>query len=348
MSKKTKNVVRKAYMSNFSKKKKHRYIITEKNTELDRYLQQNSNRINDRINYAIQELSIKITDRQLPFMTIEKIPIGFDSAVISQEDKKRRVRGVIRDITTDEVLLESIGKRISENENISHSIEFFANTTYDGLTFSNNHFDVKVLTEKEVLEDVFADIFLDSAMFNSYSFLKEMSNEEKHEFGKKKFEFYIKHNLPCYYRLDIEDENRIFYYSLAFSCRTSNNDFDYDKYIELWNDFIKDYYSDKVHLEKSITEQLNQYIDPKQLPKSLSRNLARREEGAYLVLRINRNQTISLNERIMNYFGLKEYHIGVIKVVPILEYYRIQDMLKNLDVAAYKVVKISRKKKNES
>lgn len=339
MHRKTKNVVRKAFMSNFSKKKKHRYIVTEKETVINQYLQKNINRINDGINYAIQETSIKVTDRQLPFVVIEILSISFDNIDISQKDKERRIRGVFRDITTDEAFLECIGKRLNDSDNISHAIELFANTTYNWLTFSNNHFDAKVLIEKTALENVFIDIFLDYAMFNSYSFLKEMCNEEKHEFGKKKFEFFKKNNLSCYYRIDVEDESRIFYYSLAFSCRTSNKDFDYDKYIELWNRFIEEYYPDKVHVEKSIKEQLCQHIDYEQLPKSLIRSLAHKKKGAYLVLRVNKNQTISLNDRIMNYFGMEKYHLGKIKVVNISKYYEIQDMLKNLDVSAYKVVK---------
>ena len=109
---------------------------------------------------------------------------------------------------------------------ISHSIEFFVHTSYNELTFSNNNFDIKILLDEYGLATVFTDIFLDSAMFNSYSFLKGLSDEEKHAFGMKKLEFYKNKGLECFYRLDREDEDRLLYYSLAFSCRKSFEEFD--------------------------------------------------------------------------------------------------------------------------
>lgn len=341
MSSNTKNVVRNAYMSNFTTDKKHRYIITEKGSDLDTYIQKNLNSINEAINISIQELSIKITNRQLPYIIIEKLPVDFSNIQISQEDKRRRIRGFIRDLRTNIVSL----KKFDDDESISHSIEFFTNTTYQALTFSNLDFDAKILMSKDGLQNVFMDIFLDSAMFNSYSFLKGMSTLDKHEFGKKKFEYFKNKNLPCFYRIDTEDIDQIFYYSLAFSCRTSDNEFDYDMYIKLWDDFIAECYPNEKHIEKSISEQLQMYIDAEQLPKNLKTKFVRKKEGAYLILRINRNQTKSLEERINSYFGIDDFHIGEIKIKEISEYYNIQDMLRNLDVAAYKIVKAPNRKK---
>lgn len=343
MSTNNKNVIRKAYMSNFTTKKKHRYILTEKGSQLDTYIQQNLNGINENINAAIQELSIKIHTRQLPYIVIEKMPISFDSIKnedITQNDNVRRIRGMIRDINTEKELLKKVESTFSKDEiKASHAIEFFAHTTYNELTFSNNSFDAKILLDENGLKTVFTDIFLDSAMFNSYSFLKNMNDIDKQKFGIKKLEFYKKKNLSCFYRLDNEDEEKLLYYSLAFSCRNSMEDFDYDTYILLWNEFISEYYPNEKHKEKRVAEQLKQHIDAKQLPNDLESKIMNKAEGAYLVLRINRDRTSTLHERINNYFGTLDYQIGAIKIVKISEYYNIQDMLKNLDVSAYKVVR---------
>ena len=342
MSTNSKNTIRNAYMSNFTTKKKHRYIVTEKGSQLDTDIQNNLNKINDSINTAIQELSIRIHDRQIPYMIIEKLPVSFDDDTDETEkrDKTKRVRGLLRDIATEKELLNLLDKKfIRTDVKISHAIEFFANTTYSALTFSNLNFDAKMYLNTKGFITAFTDIFMDSAMFNSYSFLKGMGYEEKHLFGIRKLEFYRKRKLPCFYRFDSEDEDKLFYYSLAFSCRNSKEEFDFETYVDLWEDFISEYYPNETHKEKSVSEQLKQYIDPEQFPKGLAQQISRKGEGAYLVLRINRDRTTSLQKRICNYFGLEEFQIGKVKVVDISEYYNIQDMLRNLDVAAYKVVK---------
>lgn len=343
MSTNSKNTIRKAYLSNFTTKKKHRYILTEKNSELDSFIQKNLISINESINTHIQELSVRIQERQIPYIIIEKIPITFDTLlmnVISQDEKIKRVRGMIRDIKTEGELVKKIATEYTKDEtNISHAIEFFAHTAYNELTFSNNNFDAKILLDDEGLKMIFTDIFMDCAMFNSYSFLKGMKEVDKQEFGVKKLEFYIKKGLSCFYRLDRDDEEKILYYSLAFSCRESMNEFNFEKYIELWDEFVKEYFPDKQHKERSVAEQLKQHVDYKQLPKELKQKIMSRDAGAYLVLRINHDRTEKLHSRIDSYFGKGGYYIGKVKLVKISEYYMIDDMLKNLDVSAYKVIR---------
>ena len=153
----------------------------------------------------------------------------------------------MRDSNTEQELIKLLGEQLlKDNPKLSHMIEFFGQTTYSALTFSNFQFDEKMYLNSKEYISVFTDIFLDSAMFNSYSFLKEMNDDEKHKFGQKKLEFYRNRGLSCFYRFDTEDEDKLFYYSLAFSCRKNTTEFDYEKYINLWNDFIKEYYPDKV------------------------------------------------------------------------------------------------------
>lgn len=346
MSTNSSNTVRNSYMINYTKKKKHRYILTENYTVLNDYIQKNIRKINDSINVLIQELNIKVHDRQIPYIVLEKIPISVDKGKRPEQEQRKRIRGIIRDIDNSDLLKNYSGKLL-EKEMISHSIEFFVNSGYNGLTFSNIHFDVKVLSEKKKLNNVFSDIFLDSAMFNSYSFLKEMNDEDKHNFGKQKFEFYQKRKLNCYYRIDSEDNDRIFYYSLAFSCRKNDKEFDYEKYITLWNDFLNEYYNGYIHKEKGIAEQIRQYFNPNHISNKIRNQLYKKDDGAYLILRINQDKTKSLHERINTYFGIKKYEIGATKIVKIDEYYNIQDMLRNLDVSAYKIVKkSSQNKKN--
>lgn len=117
------------------------------------------------------------------------------------------------------------------------------------------------------------------------------------------------------------------------------------KYISLWNEFIADYFPDKVHKEKSILEQLKQHVDYGQLSKELVQKIRSKEEGAYFVLRINRDRTSKLHERINIYFGKGDYHISKEKIVDISEYYKIGDMLSNLDVSAYKGVRLPKRNK---
>lgn len=60
-------------------------------------------------------------------------------------------------------------------ENISHCIEFQISAIYNQITFSNSFYDAKLVIDENFFVCAVTDLFLDLAMFNSYSFLKNMS-----------------------------------------------------------------------------------------------------------------------------------------------------------------------------
>ena len=103
-------------------------------------------------------------------------------------------------------------------------------------------------------------------MFNSFSFLKALNVEEKKKFSEKKYQFYSEEQLRCFY---IPPKEKLLYYSLSFSARYGKNDFNIDEYISYWNRFIKKYYPDYTHREKSIKEQIAQHVDIEELPKHI-------------------------------------------------------------------------------
>lgn len=173
-------------------------------------------------------------------------------------------------------------------------------------------------------------------MFNSYSFLHKMNIKDKKTFSKQKFEFFKNKNLPCFYEYKGED---LLYYSLAFSARTSKDEFDLDRYINYWNEFLKEYYPNSVHREASLKSQIEQHRDFGELPKNYHKKFYKKSKGAYLIIRTNKDRTEKYQEEICSVFGLKTYEYGKVKTVPINRYYELKHLFENLDVSAFKVIK---------
>ncbi|MBD5082447.1 MAG: hypothetical protein HDT44_11895, partial [Ruminococcaceae bacterium] len=160
--------------------------------------------------------------------------------------------------------------------------------------------------------------------------------EDKKLFSQKKYEYYKNSEMNSFYECS---NDKLLYYSLAFMARNSDGNFDLDSYIEYWDNLLNEYYPNCKHKEKSIAEQLEQHVDRFELPKNLCDRIKKYDDGAYLILRTNRDRTEDIHPQLCSLFNLPKYSKGKILIRPISEFDRYIPLLEHLDVSAFKVVK---------
>ena len=327
MSTNAKNVPRPEFLKNFTTKIKRRYIVIEsvKNSSLD--FQKIVNEVNTKVNQIIQEINVKIVDRQVPYITlIAQYNASLNERsriVVHNQRSSTAYRDCVRDQSTQ------IGT------SVSHCVDLLISEGYKEITISSFEYDAEIVVGHHFITCAIIDLLLDIAMFNSYSFLKEKQLSWKHNFSFEKYDFFQSKKLDCFYECK---SSKKLYYAFAFSARQNEEKFDVDQYIDIWNGFISQKYRHCKHCEKTILQQLQQHVDFKELPASLVKTLESFPPGAYLLLRTNKDRTENLHPFICNTFGLEEYEKGKIKLVPIEEFEKYRPMLENLDVSAFKVV----------
>lgn len=328
MSTNRKNKAGPNFLKNFTKNIEARCIIIENANAINGDLQKSINSINDEVNKIIQDLNIRIADRQLPYITLT---VQYAPTL----DKQSRFF-IHSDDTTELFEAEVKAKTNSIGSDISHMVDILIAAGYKELIISSFGFDAEIVVAHHFFECAIIDVLLDIVMFNSYSFLRKLSIEEKHNFSFRKYQYYKKHSLQCFYNCAPEKE---LYYSFAFSARKNEHSFDASEYIILWNQFIQECQHDSVHKEDTILNQLKFHADYHELPKNLHKRFVRKPKGAYLVMRTNKDRTEDLHPFICSVFGLKEYEKGKVKIVPIAEFEKYKPLFENLDVSAFKVVK---------
>lgn len=337
MSTNPKNIIRPEYLKNFTRSIKRRNVVVESGKQFNFDLQSIINSVNTKINQIIQLLNISIKDRQIPYITLT---IRYSPEL----DENSRI--IIRTRNMSDSFLGSIKEQTGKlGIRLSHCIEILSSPGYKEIVISSLSYDAEIVIAEEFLECALIDVLLDIVMFNSYSFLAGKTLVSKRDFSNEKYEYFKENRLNCFYEYKT---NKKLYYSFAFSARKSENEFNINKYIEIWDEFVNKKYSEYTHKEKSISEQLKQHVDYQELPKNLNRKFNRKPAGSYLILRTNKDRTENLHPNICTFFGLNEYERGKIKIIPIEEIDSCKEMLKNLDVSAFKIVKSPNTSKNRA
>lgn len=325
MSTNRKNVIRKAPLANFTRNIKYRNIVVDRNT-YTQYCDKIPS-IMDEVNKTIQEVALNVEDRHIPFVIGS--PITYDASKICDS------RIVL--LTAENNFNLPFSSK--DRRNISHWVEFQFSAIYKQITFSNSSCDAKLVIDEEFLIPAATDLFLDLAMFNSYSFLQDMSIDEKRVFSRQKFEYFKHKNLPCYYAHDSSDT--LLYYSLAFSARKTSKKVDISMYIALWEDFLQTYYPGKLHKESSLESQLKQHIDFGQLPcKRILEELDSLPKGSYLLIRLNRHpRSTKMATEINTILGGSTLTSKNWKIISLSEYSTIKKYTQLLYISAFKLIK---------
>ena len=192
-------------------------------------------------------------------------------------------------------------------------------------------------------EIAISDIFLDVAMFNSYSFLRQMLLPDKKNFSKLKAEYYQQKGLESIFIN--EDEEDLDYYSFAFSCHYEDENenicFDFDKYIEIWDDFINEYFSENIHQEPPVSKQIAMRVD-NHIPNDYYKNFEKLNPGVYFILRVNKEPSSENRATVDNIIGKNNSTIGDLRIVGLseaLNYFKYsKELFRELNIAAFKIV----------
>jgi len=251
------------FLKAFTENKESRNIILEDDDSLSKHtdvkrLEKELENMNEEITKIIQNLNYIICDRQLPYVNliVERRKVNSTSRIILQGNNNTNY------------FIDDIIEQINENQiEPSHFIDILFAAGYKEIkeSISSDKFSAQVSINRVFFECILLDMLLDISMFNSYSFLRDMPPEEKYLFSYKKYRYYNKKNLKCFY--NYKKGNKDLYFSFAFSARTSENEIDIQEYISLWNDFIAFEYPSHVHKELSIEEQLKYHVDSGQISK---------------------------------------------------------------------------------
>lgn len=329
MSTNSKNIIRQELLKNFTHKVKKRFILIEKGNQQFNNIDELVSSINTTINQIIQELNLKIINRQLPYITL---------SVCYGKLTNKRVRVFIHNDDTDFLYERDIQAQIEEETEISHILDLLVAASFKKITISSLSCDAELVIDHKILKHAIIDILLDIVMFNSYSFLKNLNIADKKKVSQEKYEFFKNKKLPSFYDCP---EDKVMYYSLSFSARFSEDEFNIDDYICYWDEFISLYYSNERHVEKSIKEQIKQHVDFEELPKNVCKRFEELSPGAYLLLRTNKDRTENIQPMLCSLFGIQTYRKGKIKIVPIDKFEEYKPLMEHLDVSAFKIVKQS-------
>lgn len=331
MSTERKNKINKAYLKNFTKFVEERYVLIQNAPAIKKNIQETVNHINETVNTYIQKLNVKIHDRQIPYITLcikYDYDIPDDTRIFLHDDyTSTEYETKIKEHAT-----ENIGKTIT------HLLEFLLAAGYKELSISQVGCDAKLVVAHEFFECAVTDILLDIAMFNSFSFLRNLQIKDKHAFTSKKLNYYKqnKDSMTIFY--DHKEIDNL-YYSFAFSARNSKSSLSIEKYIEYWDDFISKEYKDYTHKELSVAKQLkNYYRDYGEIGQNFYKKFYNMDKGAYILMRINADHTEDYHELICNLFHIKSYRTRQTLIKPISQFDTYTKLFENLDVSAFKVV----------
>lgn len=330
---KIRNAPRKGFTRNFSKYTIDRYIIIDddlmNDTEKDSFIKE----VNESLWYAIQETNMLLEDRLLPFVVVRRV-----------DYVDNRLRIIVNDYDSHRKLLNYEEAEKLDLSTVSHIINFKPLSPQRRIVISDHLIpgNAKMLIDENEQVSAAVDIFLDIAMFNSISFLKDLSIKDKQEFNIAKFSFYEKRKLKSYYGIDRKCPPH--YYSFAFYAREDSTHIDFYKYVWIWKEFISQY-SKSQSIENILPEDIlkNYYVDVGNLDKCyLDRTFwESQSKGAKLLLRINRGpNTVERKQIISDYFGIDSFYVGAFKLVPLNEYFVpfINTQMRELYISAFKII----------
>lgn len=227
---------------------------------------------------------------------------------------------------------------------ITHLLDYYICAGDRSIDSSNiDGLSAEISADSMFKEIVINDIFLDIAYFNSYSFLRNMTTIAKKNFSKMKAEFFYKKKLDSFF--DNDPNVVLDYYSFAFSCHNEDdNEFKFDiyKYIQLWDEFIMEYYPNEVHKERKISEQIEMRID-EHIPKDYFTKFANLQQGIYFILRINKKDIpVKKIDYVLSLFNIDDISVGELCIISseklIKSYENHFELYDELYIAAFKVV----------
>lgn len=289
-----------------------------------------------KLNHAIAQLNL-LVDRNIPYISISHLPCV-----------NELTRLVIRRLTEVDwnALLFQIDPSATSLANVSHILDLFQCGGRLYMDKSDQGMNAQITFDDNLIELVIIDIFLDVAMFNSYSFLRTLPLSERKQFSKDKYNYFMERGLNCLFT--DESNGTLDYYSFAFSCHSNRDEiisapnYEYElnleQYIGIWDAFLAEYYPKHVHMNLSITEQLTLRIN-NHLPLDLAKKFHGKQSGIYFLLRTERmNIPKKYESQVCSLFGIPKCTVGHLHIIPAKDFTKYQELYLNAGISAYKVI----------
>lgn len=334
-----KNQKGKAFLKNFTEDYINRMILADKELiNKESVIDNNTMRdklkeITEDVNYQIQSLNLKVC-RNIPYLSL-RFSIEFCE----------EVRMYMRNTPETFDLKLQIDDAMNTFVNISHFLDLYVVAGGQEIYISEiNNVDGEIVADFDYKEIAITDIFLDIAMFNSYSFLKHMPAPDKKKFSKMKAEYYSTNKLDSFF---INEENaKLDYYSFAFACHSTDDNgniiFDAEKYINIWDSFIKENYPNGTHIEYPVEKQIEMRVDD-HIPHDYYKRFASYSPGIYFIFRVNKKDIpVKRKASVNNMFKTSNCEVGDLCIVNLedaIKYFdNFNELFTDLFIAAFKVV----------
>lgn len=340
MSKNRKNRKEAAFLRNFTTDIINRMILCDDSIQNKQSIikedsfKETLRRITENTNYIIQQLNY-IIPRNIPYLSLSiGTELSNSTRLYMRASTEKYINNVI--LQVDDAMTNFV--------DITHLLDYYICAGDRSIDSSNiDGLSAEISADSMFKEIVINDIFLDIAYFNSYSFLRNMTTIAKKNFSKMKAEFFYKKKLDSFF--DNDPNVVLDYYSFAFSSHNEDdNEFKFDiyKYIQLWDEFIMEYYPNEVHKERKISEQIEMRID-EHIPKDYFTKFANLQQGIYFILRINKKDIpVKKIDYVLSLFNIDNISVGELCIISseklIKSYENHFELYDELYIAAFKVV----------
>ena len=293
----------------------------------------------DKINETIEQINMIVDKRNVPYWRID-----LQDTSATGVDK---TRVVLRSESSDRRAIDDIKLEYEESQENTFLVELFVNNNGyveigcpREIDNGDEQFSGFVLIDFECLQCALIDIFLDSAMFNSYSFLKLMKPSEKKSFNTTKVKFLKKrynsfiNTVSNVYKFNKDQYD---YLSMAFFARKSTEAIDILSFIELWDDLIANDFPNEIHKEPSVEEQFLYLTDIEQYTSRVLNECKTKPQGAWWLLRINRTPTDPREKRWLQ-AAMGGTAIGTERIIPLGDLAKILELVQKRYITAFKFI----------
>lgn len=296
----------------------------------------------DELNEIIQRINRIVASRNIPYFRVDR------SYNYNNVDK---ARVVIRSESSDEEKLLRIENEFKISLDNTFLVDVFIhNNGYIEIGCPLEARDLSrgfsgfLLIDRDFLSCALIDIFLDIAMFNSYSYLKELSVKNKREFNIKKIEFLeslyggFTNYTAGFYKFNANASDYQ-YLSMAFFTRENEHQINYGKLIGLWNDFVKQEFEGYTHKEPPICQQLVHLVDYEQYTLKTLSECERLETGAWWLLRVIKSP-IGTDDLVQKHLqvAMGNVSIGTEKIIRFDDLESIYDLVQEKYISAFKII----------
>lgn len=201
-------------------------------------------------------------------------------------------------------------------KNNSHVVEI-STSAIDDLTETS--FDYRFYVQNDSFVYLIVDVMFDIQMFYFYNLDKKFDTvEKKRLFSTLKVDFCKELTIGSRFNRSNEFTK---YCSFAFFCRDSSNKFNYNKYLDMWSDFVAEINADRPFSksEDIAREIIKSHAFGAQLSYRKLKNLLRkcRVGETYELVRIYKKpKSKHMKKRVGALFGKKKIRVGLFKIIP--------------------------------